>query len=180
MKLSAATTPSLSRQLSLVLPPAPRAAPPPLPTLALPNLPPLVRAKSLWQPWAGLVAAVPPAKRVGLKSLETRKQRIAPGLLVICAGLQGDAEWRERLLPRVPTWALPWLDITGKALALVMIGESRPLVPEDEPAAWFWAEGRKAMTIEACWPFKAPFKQRGQQGEFKVDREFVLEALGNG
>lgn len=145
----------------------------------LPELPELVRAKTLWQPWAGLVAAVPPGERVGLKSLETRPQRIAPGPLVVCAGLQQDDEWRARLLPRVPAWALPLLDIRGHALALVMIGESRPLRPEDEPAAWFWRNDkpRLAMTIERCWPFKKPFPQRGIPGQFYVAREMVLEAL---
>ncbi|WP_438029702.1 hypothetical protein [Sorangium sp. So ce233] len=58
-----------------------------------------------------------------------------------------------------------------------MIGESRPLVPEDEERAWFWAPGRKAMVIERCWPFRRPFAQRGTPGEFAVERARVLEAL---
>lgn len=167
--------------------------PPSLPALVLPGqlslglhagprgmseLPELVRARTLRQPWAGLVAAVPPGGRVGLKELETREYRIAPGPLVICAGLQADAEWTARLLPRVPAWALPLLDIRGQALALVMIGESRPLVPDDEERAWFWAPGRKAMVITRCWPFRRPFAQRGMPGEFMVERAKVLEALG--
>ncbi|XXX77316.1 hypothetical protein WMF30_00890 [Sorangium sp. So ce134] len=159
---------ALPGQLSLGLHAAPR---------DLPELPELVRARTLRQPWAGLVAAVPPGERVGLKDLETREYRIAPGPLVVCAGLQADAEWTARLLPRVPAWALPLLEIRGQALALVMIGESRPLVPEDEERAWFWAPGRKAMVIERCWPFRRPFAQRGMPGEFAVERARVLEAL---
>lgn len=143
----------------------------------LPELPELVRAMTLRQPWTGLVAAVPEGGIVGLKSLETRKFTIAPGPLVVCAGLEADAEWTARLLPRVPVWAWPLLDIRGHALALVMIGESRPLVPEDEPRAWFWAPGRKAMVIERCWPFRRPFRQRGMPGQFSIERARVLEAL---
>ena len=147
------------------------------PAADLPDLPPLVRAKTLWQPWAGLVAAVPKGKTVGLKGIETRPQRIAPGPLVICAGLHRDDEWLARLRPRIPAWALPWIELRGHALALVIIGECRPLLPEDEAAAWFYAPGRKAMTIARCWPFKRPFAQRGIPGEFKVERERVLEAM---
>ncbi|XXY52214.1 hypothetical protein WME91_13870 [Sorangium sp. So ce269] len=159
---------ALPSQLSLGL----HAAPP-----DLPELPELVRARTPRQLWAGLVAAVPPSRRVGLKDLETRKFTIAPGPLVICAGLQADEEWTARLLPRVPAWALPLLDIRGQALALVMIGENRPLVPEDEPRAWFWAPGRKAMVIERCWPFRRPFAQRGMPGDFKIERARVMEVL---
>lgn len=66
-------------------------------TLPLPDLPPLIRARTLRQPYAGLVAAVPPGDTVGLKSIETRTTRTKLGLLVICAGLTEDGDAWNRL-----------------------------------------------------------------------------------
>lgn len=159
-------------QLSLSLAPAGLPA-------DLPSLPEMVRARTLRQPWAGLVAAVPEGKHVGLKDLETREYRIAPGPLVICAGLKRDDDWTTALRPHIPEWAMPWTEIFGHAVALVLIGASRPLVEADFERAWWWESGqpRKAMEITRCWPFRRQFRARGMPGEFTLARGIVLEAL---
>lgn len=159
-----------------------RPAPPPMATPRAPaDLPPEVPAISLWQPYAGLVAAKLPGAApgaAGLKSLETRRRRTHHrGPLVICATLKSDDESLDRLWPHIPEWARPACLAAGVALAVVDVVGCRPLVPDDEPAAWFYVPERWAWELAWCRPFRRPFAVKGSQGFFRVGRDAVVGAL---
>lgn len=57
----------------------------------------------------------------------------------------------------------------GMALAIVDVVGCRPLLPQDEPLSWFFAEGRFAWELANVRRVK-PVKVRGQQGMFRVER----------
>src|SRR6185369_180632 len=109
-----------------------------------------VMAISLHGPYAQLVAC-------GLKTIETRAHRTHHrGPLLICSTLTLDVAARDRIAKIVyactaesdEKYLRPLLAHgfelerpAGMALALVDVVGCRPLLPEDEPAAWFYAPG---------------------------------------
>lgn len=156
------------------------------------HLPEQVTCMSLYQPFAGLCAAIPPGSSpgtVGLKSLETRtkpfpKTRPFPAPLVLCAGMDRDEEAYARLFMQVPAWARLGLMRRGQALVLVEIVGCRPLTLHDKPRSWFWnpVEAAKGITRWAWEIGRAdplhPFPVRGLPGFGQtVPRAQVWQAL---
>lgn len=158
------------------------------------DLPERVTCLSLYQPFAGLCAAIPPGSppgTVGLKSLETRtkpfpKARPFPHPLVLCAGMDRDEEAYARIFPKVPKWARPLLDVRGVALVLVEIVGCRLLTAEDEPRSWYWDAAEATVGIER-WAWEIgradplyPFEVKGRMGFGQtVAREQVWAALSH-
>lgn len=141
--------------------------------MTFPADPNTLPAKSLHQPYASLVAA-------GLKTLETRKTRIHyRGPLVICSTLKVDNEAMLRIFPypsradttRMIRQRFDCYDRRelGQALCVVDVVGCRPLVPEDEPRSWFYAEGRFAWELANVRRVKS-FRVRGSQGFFRVPK----------
>ena len=130
-----------------------------------------VKALSVWQPWASLIADWRDVEdalerdrvlrqacedigmRFGPKRIETRYWTTGyRGPLIICASKK----------PKVA--GLP----TGVALYC------RPMTAEDEEAACCrWSKGLYAWVLDGVKPFAQPFDVRGQQGLFdiKVERK---------
>jgi hypothetical protein len=132
--------------------------------------PDTIQAISLWQPYAGLVAA-------GLKTIETRPRRTHHrGPLVICSTQKVDEESWMRLLPLIPEHVREVCALRGQALAVVDVQDCRPLMPEDEPASWFYAPGRYAWPLANIRRVR-PFAVRGAQGFFYIPRVTVEAGL---
>ena len=147
-----------------------------------------VMAISLHGPYAQLVAC-------GLKTIETRAHRTHHrGPLLICSTLTLDVAARDRIAKIVyactaesdEKYLRPLLAHgfelerpAGMALALVDVVGCRPLLPEDEPAAWFYAPGRWAWELANARRVK-PFKVRGMPGMFRVPSSDVSEWKGAG
>ena len=166
-----------------------------IPDLAPPNwdhLPDRVTCLSLHQPFAGLCAAIDPwmpLGSVGLKSLETRtqafpKSRPFPAPLVICASHTTNQRAYRAILPRVPAWARPLIDVRGVAMVLVEIGGCRPLTAEDESRSWYWDpdEAAKKITRWAWEIHRAdplyPFDVKGMMGFGQtVAKEVFLRSI---
>jgi hypothetical protein len=64
-------------------------------------------------------------------------------------------------------------------IGLVYVTECRPLVPADEQAACFYAPGLFAWTLAHARRFKTSIVMRGPQRIVYLDRNRVVEALGN-
>ncbi len=134
---------------------------------ALLSPPRYIRALTLWEPWASLIAA-------GLKRHETRafptKHR---GLLAIHAGLTVDAEGAPALLcDRAfgPGWAAN--RPTGCVLALAELtackrtGEvlADPASTVEDLMAGAYSPGRWAWRLDRVRPFREPIPARGARG----------------
>lgn len=125
------------------------------------------RALTLWQPWAGLVAA-------GHKTIETRSWSTSyRGLLVIAA-----AKRRPRRVDVQPTdgpSAGDLADLFGAALAVCELVDVRPLRPEDAgPGSASrlpveLVEGRFAWVLERI-RLIPPVPIVGRQGLYRPDR----------
>jgi hypothetical protein len=147
-----------------------------------------VKALSLWQPWAQLIA-------VGAKQVETRNWRppATLGQVVICS-----AQRSLNLAKDVPDSAARGrigyaLDVAGfvggaglwygKALCLVSIAsvcasESlRRTLSDDELAFGDYRDGRFGWVLTNLRPFRLPFPVCGRQGIFDVPDYLVAEAL---
>lgn len=135
-----------------------------------------MKALSLHQPYASLVAA-------GLKTIETRPRRTSHrGPLLIVSTLQLDAEaWKALRFTRfrelndfVEKLGLPYATALplGRALAVVDVLDCRPLLPEDEPAAWFYAPQRYAWTLGPPRRVKE-LRVRGMQGLYPFDEKLL-------
>ena len=131
------------------------------------RLPTLVRVISLHEPYASLVVD-------GVKTIETRTWPwpYDPSWLVIHAAKKVDREACQRLdLPH-------GIYMGGALLGLVWVaGPSRPLLPEDEKAACFYAPDRFAWPLEHARRFVAPVLFRGPQKFSSVACNVVLQAL---
>lgn len=116
-----------------------------------------MKALTLWQPWAGLIAE-------GHKTVETRRWRTSyRGSLVICSAQKTGADIRSVLQslgiiehlerPR------PVYLVGGRALAVVTLVDCRRMAKADEaaakcplyPGAWAWIL-RDIQPIEEPWP----------------------------
>lgn len=134
-----------------------------------------MKAISLWQPWASLIA-------VGAKQYETRSWGTPyRGPLVIHASKteQGMSSFGEYHIRQAlagagirSTYALP----RGVALCVVNLVDcdvmtSRLIddISEDEFAFGDWKEGRYAWKMEVVRVFDKPIPMRGMQGLFDVD-----------
>lgn len=135
------------------------------------ELPPMVRVIALHDPYASLVVD-------GVKTLETRTWTwpYSPSWLVIHASKKVDGEACVRL------GLNPFTRTIGSAGALIGIvwvaGPSRPLLPEDEKAACFYAPDRYAWPLESARRFAKPVPFRGPQKFASVSRDVVVDALG--
>jgi hypothetical protein len=146
----------------------------PSPVFAGPPLEERVLVLSLHQPYAALVIA-------GVKTLETRHWPwpYGPRWLVIHASKHLDREAEGRLIVKVGRVPPVLRDARGALLGLVHVaGPSRPLLPEDEDAACFYAEGRHAWPLERATPFARPVQvPRGPQKFASLPREDVVRFL---
>jgi hypothetical protein len=139
-------------------------------------LPDRVRVIALHRPYAGLIAA-------GIKILGTRRrpwpEAYGPSWLAIYAALTIDREAMRRLGPLAEQHVGP-----AQALAcLVWVEGSRPLLPEDEAAACFYAPGRFAWELGEVVRFARPVPlaetglRAGPQSIVTVRREVIERAL---
>jgi len=151
-----------------------------------------MKAISLWQPWATLIA-------IGAKKYETRSWATPyRGPLLICASKGGipkdelldilaEPEFRDVLTPALLNRAWPPVQPHhlpfGKALCVVDLVDcirTGIMTPEqigtDELFGDF-SPGRFAWRLENVRAFKEPLSIRGKQGLFDVDDRIVQEAL---
>ena len=156
---------------------------------AQPSVPPSrVTLWSMWQPFAGLVAA-------GLKTLETRMfpwpvaARPYPSTLLICSTARADTEALKRFEAGIPPGLRDdtslWLD--SAALALVDVTGCRPLMGHDYARSWYWdPEGderehpgktRYAWTLGNLRRVR-PFAVAGGQGFSRSMTAAEVEQLG--
>lgn len=176
MRLAAAAT-----MASLAMPVAPGEALStprydPLPRFdaaGLPDLPARVRLLALHRPYAELVVD-------GTKTLETRGRAwpYLPGWLAICSTKKIDRVAMKRL-----GFPSERLGPEQAIVVLIWIAGSRPLLPEDEKAACFYAPNRFAWVITHRLRFARPplVQEAGltkpPQNFASVPRDLVLRAL---
>lgn len=139
-------------------------------------LPERVRVIALHRPYAGLVAA-------NVKTLETRgrpwPEAYGPSWLAIYAAIAVDQEAMKRLGALAAENLGPAQAIT----CLVWVKGSRPLVPEDERAACFYAPGRFAWELGEVVRFVRPIPlaetglKKGPQSFASVARAVIERAL---
>jgi activating signal cointegrator 1 len=146
-----------------------------------------VKAISLWQPWASLMAA-------GLKKIETRSWPTSyRGDLVICSTKTTPPNVRRWLLESRQPDALAIISAchnhireqpAGVALCLVHLAacwpteEARTTVEaQAELAFGDYNDGRFAWFTTDIRPFAVPFAVRGRQGMFDIDDAIVANAL---
>lgn len=143
----------------------------------IPPLPSRIPCISLHQPYAELVVA-------GVKTIETRTWEwpYEPGWLAIHAAKRfrrGALLWlMENRLDAVRDVRVLEPMASG-VIGLVYVTECRPLVPADEQAACFYAPGLFAWTLAHARRFKTSIVMRGPQRIVYLDRNRVVEALGN-
>jgi len=121
-----------------------------------------VKAISLHQPWASLVAA-------GYKRIETRSWRTRHrGMLLICATkipVISPERWGAL---REQYWRLPEAPPAGAALAIAELVECRPMVEDDEAAACCDIyQGAVAWVLRDIRQIE-PVAVRGRQGIYEV------------
>jgi predicted transcriptional regulator len=139
-------------------------------------LPERVRVIALHRPYAGLIAA-------GIKTLETRgrpwPKAYGASWLAIYAAAKVDREAMKRL----GALAVENLGPAQAMVCLVWVKGSRPLVPEDEAAACFYAPGRWAWELGEVVRFAHPVPlaetglRAGPQSIVTVRREVIERAL---
>ncbi|WP_413175404.1 ASCH domain-containing protein [Anabaena azotica] len=136
-----------------------------------------MKALSLWQPWASLIA-------IKAKSIETRSWYTSyRGELLICAAKTMNTPYRDYYysLPVIPMLSesdpVPFEDLPrGKAVAKVRLVNcvkiTQELIyktPENEKLVGDWKVGRFAMILDEIQAIEQPFYVKGQQGIFEVD-----------
>lgn len=139
-------------------------------------LPERVRVIALHRPYAGLVAA-------GIKTLETRgrpwPKAYGPSWLAIYAAAKIDREATSRIGPLAEQHVGP----AQTLVCLVWVNGSRPLLPEDEAAACFYAPDRWAWELGEVVRFARPVPlaetglRAGPQSIVTVRREVIERAL---
>lgn len=138
------------------------------------DLPDRVRVIALHRPYACLVTA-------GIKTLETRGRPwpYGPSWLAIYAALAVDHEAMKRLGSIASNVPHPAQALT----CLVWVKGSRPLLPEDEPAACVYAPDRFAWELGEVQRFVRPVPlaetglSKGPQSFASVDRTVIVRAL---
>lgn len=131
-------------------------------------LPARVRVIALWEPYASLVVD-------GTKTIETREWPwpYDSSWLVIHASHKVDAGACARL--RLPKKGY----VGGHIIGMVWVdAPSRPLVPEDEKAACFYAPDRYAWPLKHATRFVSSVSFPGPQKFSSVDNDVVIRALG--
>lgn len=136
-----------------------------------------MKAISLWQPWASLIA-------IKAKKVETRAWYTSyRGELLICAAKTMNSMYRDYYysLPVIPmiseTEPVPLEDLPrGKAVAKVQLIDcvkiTRRLIdktPENEKLVGDWKVDRFAFILDEIQAFKEPFYVKGQQGLFEAE-----------
>lgn len=157
-----------------------------------------MKAISLWQPWASLIATG--AKRYETRSWATKFR----GPLLICAAKKGltenalrdmlqRTEFREALASAIgyqPKTVWPPLQPKhlpfGKAVAIVDLVDcirteelTEEQIGADKPFGDF-SPGRFAWKLENVRAFKEPFQVSGAQCLFEVDDKIIQAALSKG
>ncbi len=131
-------------------------------------LPARVRVIALWEPYASLVVD-------GKKVIETREWPwpYDSSWLVIHASHRVDAGACARLgLPRKGY-------VGGHIIGMVWVdAPSRPLLPEDEKAACFYAPDRYAWPLKHANRFVSSVPFPGPQKFSSVEKDVVVRALG--
>jgi hypothetical protein len=136
-----------------------------------PPAPPVepVKALSLWQPWASLIAA-------GLKRYETRHWRTGyRGLLAIHAAKREPDIQYEDLLDDVPdslTWPPPLGEVVCLARLVDIVPTDRLMTDPDfkwslEYGLGDYSPGRYAWRLEVVEVYDPPIPARGAQGLFE-------------
>lgn len=128
---------------------------------------PRVKALSLWQPWASLVAG-------GAKSIETRPRRVSyRGTLLIHAALRRprpedwdlDPVFLEALHRAGVHWpSAPRGAIIGACQLTDCLPTDRVEPSGDEELFGNFATGRWAWVLEAAIPIRTPHRTRGARG----------------
>jgi hypothetical protein len=154
-----------------------------------------MKALSLWQPWATLIA-------IGAKSIETRSWSTTyRGPLAIHAAKKwdratsrmcADEPFRSQLLaagyePQRSDWGLP----LGAVVALARVedcfqfkaadmvnrqGERRPLPDEMERAFGDYFPGRFGLILRDVRKLERPIPYRGHQGPFDIPDEMLADS----
>jgi hypothetical protein len=131
-------------------------------------LPSMVRVIALWEPYASLVVD-------GKKTIETREWPWPYDSiwLVIHASHRVDSGACARLgLPKKGY-------VGGHIIGMVWVAApSRPLLPEDEQAACFYAPDRYAWPLKHAIRFVSAAPFPGPQKFSSVERDVVVQALG--
>lgn len=144
-------------------------------TIASLQLPDRIWVLSLHRPYAGLVVD-------GLKQLETRTWPWTKGRtwLAICAPKAVDMG----PIRRYGEVAEARLGSAEPALVgLVWVDKCRPLLPEDEPRAFFYEPGRYAFELTRVYKFRRPVPiaeaglKKAPQWFARVERRIVEAAL---
>jgi hypothetical protein len=146
-----------------------------------------VKALTLWQPWASLVAA-------GAKRIETRSWATScRGPLLIHAGLRWDPELRDLSL-REPFRTALFGDLCawpgdlplGAVVAVASLDDCRPTAEEWacdlsklELAAGDYRPGRWGWFLEDVRPLPAPVPWPGAQGLWTAPEE-LISLVGKG
>jgi hypothetical protein len=143
-----------------------------------------MKALTLWQPWAQLIA-------VGAKKVETRSWRppASLGRLVICSAKRSlrvetdvaDAAAKNRIYAALARHSGPLR--YGAALCVVTVISVQHVLPltrtlsEDELAFGDYSRGRFGWVLGDLRAFARPFPVCGRQGLFDVPDYLVAEAL---
>lgn len=136
-----------------------------------------MKAISLWQPWASLIAIK--AKKVETRSWYTDYR----GDLLICAAKTMNKEYRDYYysLPNIPMIntedPVPYEDLPrGYAVTIVKLIDCQKMTheliwktSEQEKLVGDWKKGRYAWILDNIRPIEEPFYVKGQQGLFEVD-----------
>jgi hypothetical protein len=145
------------------------------------NTPPIVKAISLWQPWATLIA-------IGAKSFETRSWKTPHrGLLAIHAS--GNTE-NLTIIRQAPFANVlrnakifnPSELPLGSLLCLVNLvdiypTDSMPPISAQERAFGDYSPGRYAWKLEVVRIFETPLRQKGMQGVWALQPGLAARVL---
>jgi hypothetical protein len=135
--------------------------------------PDMVKAISLWQPWASFVSQ-------GFKHYETRSWKTSyRGKLLICSTVENSKQYDEYLKIYEKLQLPPWRDFRhGQAIAICNLTDCIEMTAEfiaeqsrTEILCGDWQVGRYAWKLENIQPIEKPFPVKGRQGFFKVSLE---------
>ncbi len=147
-----------------------------------------IKALSLWEPWASLMAT-------GAKTIETRSWSTSyRGPLLICASqrrnktqlndLLEDPDFQNGLAGLCPRWPVTFNDLNfGHAVAVVdlsnVVPTSSMVLAQDEEAFGDFSNNRFGWCTRNLRRIK-PFPIKGKQGLFDVDLPRGVELLEGG
>lgn len=133
------------------------------------------RGLSLWQPWAGFIAA-------GEKTIETRTWATDyRGPVLICAAKKYDDAWRKiSSRPNAAVADEGVCRLLGVALCVATLADCRPHTRADEDASMVRFYGRNWPALHA-WVLAdlrpvTPFDVRGRQGLFAVNESILRKS----